>query len=33
MEVVIATYGDKNDTLEENTNTTTNERTLNINPR
>ena len=32
MEVVIATYGDINDTQEAETDTTTRERTLNINP-
>ena len=32
MEVVIATYGDINDTQEADTDTTTRERTLNINP-
>ena len=32
MEVVIATYGDVNDTPEEETNKTTIERTLNSNP-
>ena len=33
MEVVIETYGDINDTPEEETNTTTKERTLTSNPR
>ena len=33
MEVVIATFVDMNDTPEEETNTTTKDRTLNINLR
>ena len=32
MEVVIAPYGDINDTQEAETDTTTNERTINSNP-